>query len=93
MIRLKALIGLAMGCPETFPGKTYGLPSGQWLLLTLTFGVGGSLLAIGSAPGVGLLCQIKQGYTFAHHMRWMPVILLGYAASIAVHFWINARYF
>jgi Na+/H+ antiporter NhaD/arsenite permease-like protein len=69
------------------------LPPGQWLLLTLTLGVGGSLLAIGSAPGVALLGQIKQGYTFAFHLRWMPVILLGYFASIAVHFWINARYF
>ncbi|MDD5580304.1 MAG: sodium:proton antiporter NhaD [Methylobacter sp.] len=69
------------------------LPPGQWLLLTLTLGVGGSLLAIGSAPGVGLLGQIKEGYTFAFHMRWMPIILLGYFASIAVHFWINARYF
>ncbi|MDD5460792.1 MAG: sodium:proton antiporter NhaD [Methylococcales bacterium] len=69
------------------------IPPGQWLLLTLTLGVGGSLLAIGSAPGVGLLGQIKEGYTFAYHMRWMPVILLGYFASIAVHFWINARYF
>ena len=69
------------------------LPQGQWLLLTLTLGVGGSLLAIGSAPGVALLGQIKVGYTFTFHMRWMPVILLGYFASIAVHFWINARYF
>jgi len=69
------------------------LPHGQWLLLTLTLGVGGSLLAIGSAPGVGLLGQIKEGYTFGYHMRWMPVILLGYIASIAVHFWINADYF
>jgi Na+/H+ antiporter NhaD/arsenite permease-like protein len=69
------------------------LPTGQWLLLTLTLGVGGSLLAIGSAPGVALLGQIKEGYTFAYHMRWMPVILLGYFASILVHFWINARYF
>ena len=69
------------------------LPPGPWLLLTLTLGVGGSLLAIGSAPGVALLGQIKEGYTFAFHMRWMPVILLGYFASIAVHFWINARYF
>ena len=69
------------------------LPPGQWLLLTLTLGVGGSLLAIGSAPGVALLGQIKQGYTFIYHMRWMPVILLGYLASIAVHFWVNASYF
>jgi Na+/H+ antiporter NhaD/arsenite permease-like protein len=48
---------------------------------------------IGSAPGVALLGQIKEGYTFAYHLRWMPIILLGYFASIAVHFWINARYF
>ncbi|WP_374088912.1 sodium:proton antiporter NhaD [Methylomicrobium lacus] len=69
------------------------IPPGQWLLLTLTLGVGGSLLAIGSAPGVGLLGQIKEGYTFGYHMRWMPVILLGYFASIAVHYWINGSYF
>jgi Na+/H+ antiporter NhaD/arsenite permease-like protein len=69
------------------------IPLGQWLLLTLTLGVGGSLLAIGSAPGVGLLGQIKGIYTFGYHLRWFPVILIGYFASIAVHFWINARYF
>ncbi len=69
------------------------LVTGQWLLLTLTLGVGGSLLAIGSAPGVALLGLIKDGYSFAFHMRWTPVILLGYFASIAVHFWVNARYF
>ena len=69
------------------------IPLGQWLLLTLTLGVGGSLLAIGSAPGVGLLGQIKEHYTFGYHLRWCPAILLGYFASIAVHFWVNARYF
>lgn len=69
------------------------LPAGQWLLLTLTLGVGGSLLAIGSAPDVGILGHIKGYYTFTAHLRWLPVILLGYFASIAVHFWINARYF
>jgi Na+/H+ antiporter NhaD/arsenite permease-like protein len=70
-----------------------GIPLGQWLLLTLTLGVGGSLLAIGSAPGVGLLGQIKGTYSFGYHLRWCPVILLGYFAAIAVHFWVNARYF
>lgn len=66
--------------------------AGQWLLLTLTLGVGGSLLAIGSAPGVGMLGQIKE-YTFSFHLRWMPAVLLGYFASVAVHFWVNAAYF
>jgi Na+/H+ antiporter NhaD/arsenite permease-like protein len=69
------------------------MPIGQWLLLTLTLGAGGSLLAIGSAPGVGLLGQVKGIYTFGYHLRWMPVILLGYFASVAVHFWVNARFF
>lgn len=68
------------------------IQTGQWLLLTLTLGVGGSLLAIGSAPGVGMLGQIKE-YTFSFHLRWMPAVLLGYFASVAVHFWINATYF
>jgi Na+/H+ antiporter NhaD/arsenite permease-like protein len=68
------------------------IQTGQWLLLTLTLGVGGSLLAIGSAPGVGMLGQIKE-YSFGFHLRWMPAVLLGYFASIVVHFWINAAYF
>jgi Na+/H+ antiporter NhaD/arsenite permease-like protein len=65
------------------------ISDGQWLLLTLTLGVGGSLLSIGSAPGVGLLGQVKE-YTFGFHLRWMPAILLGYFLSIAAHFWVNA---
>jgi len=69
------------------------IPPGQWLLLTLTLGVGGSLLAIGSAPGIGLMGQAKGLYTFSSHMKWFPVILLGYFASIGVHFLVNAGSF
>lgn len=69
------------------------IPQGQWLLVTLTLGVGGSLLAIGSAPGIGLLGQAKGMYTFSSHMKWLPVILLGYFASIGIHFLINAEAF
>ncbi|WFP50871.1 sodium:proton antiporter NhaD [Methylomonas sp. EFPC3] len=69
------------------------ITQGQWLLLTLTLGVGGSLLAIGSAPGIGLLGQAKGQYTFSNHMKWCPVILLGYFASIGVHFLVNAHSF
>jgi Na+/H+ antiporter NhaD/arsenite permease-like protein len=70
-----------------------GISQGQWLLVTLTAGVGGSLLAIGSAAGVGLMGQAKGYYTFASHLKWMPVIALGYAGSILTHFAINGRYF
>ncbi|WAR43754.1 sodium:proton antiporter NhaD [Methylomonas rapida] len=69
------------------------ISQGQWLLVTLTAGVGGSLLAIGSAAGVGLMGQMKGYYTFSTHLKWMPVILLGFFGSIGVHFLINAGYF
>jgi len=61
----------------------------QWLLVTLTAGVGGSLLSIGSAAGVALMGQARGQYTFFRHLRWTPVIALGYAASIWVHMLIN----
>ncbi|KAF7775380.1 hypothetical protein PCIT_a1559 [Pseudoalteromonas citrea] len=66
---------------------------GQWLLITLTAGVGGSLLSIGSAAGVALMGQAKGYYTFFGHLKWAPVIALGYAASIAMHLWLNAELF
>jgi NhaD family Na+/H+ antiporter len=61
----------------------------QWLLVTLTAGVGGSLLSIGSAAGVALMGQARGQYTFFSHLKWTPVIALGYGASIWVHLLIN----
>lgn len=61
----------------------------QWLLVTLTCGVGGSMLSIGSAAGVALMGVARGQYTFFTHMKWSPVILLGFAASIWVHFLVN----
>jgi len=66
---------------------------GQWMLVTLTAGVGGSLLSIGSAAGVALMGQARGKYTFFGHLKWTPVIALGYAASIATHMWINSSAF
>lgn len=66
---------------------------GQWLLVTLTAGVGGSLLSIGSAAGVALMGQARGIYTFGAHLRWTPVIALGYVASILVHMWLNSSMF
>ncbi len=66
---------------------------GQWLLITLTAGVGGSLLSVGSAAGVALMGQARGYYTFSSHLRWTWAIALGYAASIWVHLFINARLF
>jgi Na+/H+ antiporter NhaD/arsenite permease-like protein len=69
------------------------ISEGQWLLVTLAIGVGGSMLAIGSAAGVGLMGQSNGAYSFVSHLKWTPVIALGYAASIATHLVINGRYF
>lgn len=66
---------------------------GQWLLVTLTAGVGGSMLSIGSAAGVALMGQARGKYTFFGHLKWTPVIALGYAASIATHMWVNSSLF
>jgi NhaD family Na+/H+ antiporter len=66
---------------------------GQWLLVTLTAGVGGSLLSIGSAAGVALMGQARGMYTFFSHLKWTPVIAFGYAVSILVHFSVNQAQF
>jgi len=69
------------------------MSTGQWMLVTLTAGVGGSLLSIGSAAGVALMGQAHGSYTFFGHLKWTPVIAVGYAASIAVHMLINQHMF
>lgn len=61
----------------------------HWLLLTLTLGTGGSLLSIGSAAGVALMGVSKGQYTFMSHLRWTPVLALGYVAAIFVHYMVN----
>ncbi len=61
----------------------------QWLLVTLTAGVGGSLLSVGSAAGVALMGQSNHKYTFFSHLKWTPVIAAGYVASIFTHYLIN----
>jgi len=62
----------------------------QWMLVTLTAGVGGSMLSIGSAAGVALMGTSNGKYTFFSHLKWAPVIALGYIASILTHYMVNA---
>ncbi|MGB5337455.1 MAG: sodium:proton antiporter NhaD [Gammaproteobacteria bacterium] len=69
------------------------MSTGQWLLVTLTAGVGGSLLSVGSAAGVALMGHARGKYTFFGHLKWSPVIALGYIASIYAHMWLNSDYF
>jgi Na+/H+ antiporter NhaD/arsenite permease-like protein len=69
------------------------MSDGQWLLITLTAGTGGSMLSIGSAAGVALMGQAKGVYTFSAHLKWAWAIALGYAAAIGVHLVLNVGWF
>lgn len=68
------------------------MSSGQWMLVTLSTGIGGSLVSIGSAAGVVLMGLVRNHYTFINHLRWAWAIALGYVASIMTHLWINAAF-
>jgi len=67
------------------------MSEGQWLLVTLTAGVGGSMLSVGSAAGVALMGQARGIYTFFAHLKWTWAIALGYAASIWAHLLVNSH--
>jgi len=69
------------------------MATGQWLLVTLTAGVGGSPPSVGSAAGVALMGQAKGTYTFLAHLKWTPAIALGYLGSIGTHFLVNSDLF
>jgi Na+/H+ antiporter NhaD/arsenite permease-like protein len=93
------LVGLASAIVDNIPimfavlNMNPDMPLGQWLLVTLTAGVGGSLLSIGSAAGVALMGQARGTYTFFAHLKWTWAIALGYAVSIWVHFLVNRNLF
>ncbi len=69
------------------------MSDGEWLLITLTAGTGGSMLSIGSAAGVALMGQARGVYTFGAHLKWAWAIGLGYLAAIGAHLLINAHLF
>ena len=89
------LVGIASAIVDNIPVMVAVLQMypemdvAQWLLVTLTAGVGGSLLSIGSAAGVALMGQAHGQYTFFSHLRWTPVIAVGFALSIWVHMLVN----
>jgi Na+/H+ antiporter NhaD/arsenite permease-like protein len=93
------LVGIASAIVDNIPvmfavlSMNPDMSHGHWLLVTLTAGVGGSLLSIGSAAGVALMGQARGIYTFFGHLRWSWAIALGYAASIWVHLELNAAAF
>ena len=93
------LVGIASAIVDNIPvmfavlEMNPDMSHGQWLLVTLTAGVGGSMLSIGSAAGVAVMGQARGIYTFFSHLKWAWAIVLGYAASIVTHMWLNASAF
>ena len=56
----------------------------QWMLVTLTAGVGGSMISFGSAAGVGVMGKLHGIYTFASHMKYAWTVLIGYIVSVSI---------
>ena len=56
----------------------------QWLLVTLTAGIGGSLISFGSAAGVGVMGRLRGIYTFGAHMKLAWTILAGYILAMVL---------
>jgi Na+/H+ antiporter NhaD/arsenite permease-like protein len=93
------LVGLVSAVVDNVPvmfavlSMEPAMSRGEWLLVTLTAGVGGSLLSFGSAAGVALMGQARGTYTFLAHLRWAWAVALGYAASIGAHLLLNGNLF
>ncbi len=58
----------------------------QWMLVTMTAGIGGSLISFGSAAGVGVMGKMHGIYTFSSHMKLAWTVLVGYIVSVTVWF-------
>jgi len=56
----------------------------QWMLVTMTAGIGGSMISFGSAAGVGVMGKMHGIYTFSSHIRYAWMVLAGYIVSIAI---------
>ncbi len=56
----------------------------QWLLVTMTAGIGGSLISFGSAAGVGVMGKLRGIYTFGSHMKYAWTVLVGYLLSLII---------
>ena len=60
------------------------LDQAQWMLVTMTAGIGGSLISFGSAAGVGVMGKMAGIYTFASHIRLAWTVLVGYIVSLCI---------
>jgi Na+/H+ antiporter NhaD/arsenite permease-like protein len=64
----------------------------EWLGLTYGVGVGGSLLAIGSAAGIIAMSKVK-GLTFGAYLRYTPMVLIAYTCGYVVAMFLARHIF
>jgi Na+/H+ antiporter NhaD/arsenite permease-like protein len=69
------------------------MSDGQWLLVTMTTGIGGSLFSVGSASGIVLMGRFNYCYNFFVHLQWSWVILISYFFSVFSHIILNNSIF
>ena len=55
-----------------------------WMLLTLAVWIWWSLISFWSAAWIWMMWKLRWYYTFKAHMKFFPIILLGYFVSISV---------
>ena len=63
------------------------LTTPQWLALTYAVGVGGSLLAVGSAAGILAMSKVKE-LTFVSYLPYVPALLVAYTAGYGCTLWL-----
>lgn len=59
------------------------LSTPEWLGLTYSVGVGGSLLVIGSAAGIVAMSKVKE-LTFVSYLKYVPALFLCYSVGYAL---------
>ncbi len=68
------------------------LDTPEWLGLTYSVGVGGSLLVIGSASGIIAMSKVKE-LTFVSYLKYVPALLLCYSIGYGLTLFLAIEIF
>lgn len=68
------------------------LTTPEWLGLTYSVGVGGSLLIIGSAAGIVAMSKVKE-LTFVSYLKYVPALFLCYSVGYVLTLFLANKFF
>ncbi|UML92748.1 sodium:proton antiporter NhaD [Shewanella xiamenensis] len=68
------------------------LSTPEWLGLTYSVGVGGSLLVIGSAAGIVAMSKVKE-LTFVSYLKYVPALFLCYCVGYGLTLFLAYNFF